>query len=262
MKQYSKETLETANELRLIDDALFRLVAARKEACQEIIRTLLGDDKLEVIQTTPQETVTSLYREVSLDALCRLEDGRLVNIEVQKGTQNDDVRRCRFHLSTITANKTPKGTDFKNVPDVAVLYITEYDALKNGQSVTCSEMCQCVDGKYVPVNDGAKIYYANTVVNDNTDKAELLALFLKRDAFVDSRFPNLSEAMRYFKEDEKGLIEVCNIVEEYAKSYAEEQIREQAREFAIYLIHDGKDLYEVSKATHLSIEEIEELCNR
>jgi len=118
----------------------------------------------------------------------------------------------------------------------------------------------------VPVNDGAKIYYANTVVNDNTDKAELLALFLKRDAFVDSRFPNLSEAMRYYKKDEKGLIEVCNIVEEYAKeyakSYAEEQTKEQVINIAISLLSSNVPDEIISKATHLSIEEIEELRNR
>ena len=86
-------------------------------------------------------------------------------------------------MSSITVNKTPKGTEFKNVPNVAIVYITEYDALGNGQTITCSEMCQKVNDIYIPVNDGAKIYYANTVAKNDADKSELLGLFLERNAF-------------------------------------------------------------------------------
>lgn len=203
MKNFSKETVQTAKNLRLIDDTLFRLVASEPGACQEILRTLLGDCKLEVLSVTPQETMVSLHREICLDVLCQLGNGRFANIEMQKGDVNDDIRRCRFHLSSITANRTPKGTDFKDIPDVSVLYITEYDALGNNQTVTCTEMCQYVNGEYIPVNDGAKIYYANTAVKDDTDKSELLSLFLKRDSFESEKFPKLSKAVKYYKSDEE-----------------------------------------------------------
>lgn len=255
-QKFSEKTLQTARNLRLIDDTLFRLVGARPEVCQEILRILLDDNDLEVIRAVPQDTIVSLYREVTLDVLCKAKDGRLLNVEVQKGNQNDDVRRCRFHLSTVTANRTPKGTDFWNIPDVIILYITEYDALGNGQSVTCTEMCQMVDGKYKPVNDGAKIYYANPVGKDNSNKKELLDLFLQRDVFDNKKFPNLSNAMKYFKE-EGGVNVVCTLVEEYAKEYAEEY----AKEFAKYLIQKGIDTEEIAEVTHLSIAEVEVLRN-
>lgn len=48
--QYSKATKETAENLRIIDDAMFRLVAERKEACQEILRTLLDRPQLHIRQ--------------------------------------------------------------------------------------------------------------------------------------------------------------------------------------------------------------------
>lgn len=253
MERFSKDTLETAKKLRLIDDALFRLVGTRTEVCQEILRTLLDDKELVVLQATPQERITSLHREITLDVLCRLGDGKIINIEVQKGEQNDDEKRCRFHLASITANKTPKGTEFKDVPDVSIVYITEYDALGNGQSVTCSEMCQMVDNNYVPVNDGARIYYANTVVKDNTDKSELLELFLMQDSFDNSKFPNLSQAIKYFKEDEKGVSEVCTLVENYAKNYAKEQMIEVAKS----MIEEGMSNDVIQRITHFTEEEIE-----
>ena len=151
---YDEQTQEKVKNLRIIDDTLFRLIAARKEVCQEILRTLLDDDKLEVVSVTPQETMVTLFRGITLDALCRLGDGTLCNIEMQKSDSNDDIKRVRFHASLITANFTPKGTKFEDIPSVKVLYITEYDALNNGQSVTHVSRCQKLNNDYVPVDDG------------------------------------------------------------------------------------------------------------
>ena len=155
----TKKSKETAKNLRIIDDALFRLIAGDKEVCQEILRVLLDDEDLIVIQAKTQTNIPSLHREVTLDALCKIGE-KYVNVEVQKGTGNDDIRRTRFHLSAITANGTPKGTDFEHVPDVTVIYITEYDALRNGQVFTVSEMCTLVE-------DYAKDY-AKDAVKANT----------------------------------------------------------------------------------------------
>ncbi len=91
--QYSKATRETAESLRIIDDAMFCLVAERKEVCQEILRTLLDRPQLMVVKVTPQCVITSLHREIVLDVLCILEDGTYMNIEMQKGSDNDDIKR-------------------------------------------------------------------------------------------------------------------------------------------------------------------------
>ena len=92
-----KETYEKVKSLRAIDDALFRLLACRKDVCQEILRNLLDDDNLEVIGVTPQEEMISLFRGVILDALCKLSDGQYCNIEMQKNDKENDIKRVRFH---------------------------------------------------------------------------------------------------------------------------------------------------------------------
>ena len=81
-EQYSKAIRETAENLRIIDDAMFRLVAERKEVCQEILRTLLDRPQLKVVSVTPQCVITSLHREIILDVLCILENGTYMNIEM------------------------------------------------------------------------------------------------------------------------------------------------------------------------------------
>ena len=228
-EQYSKATRETAENLRIIDDAMFRLVAERKEVCQEILRTLLDRPQLTVVSVTPQCVITSLHREIILDVLCILEDGAYMNIEVQKGSGNDDIKRNRFYAASTTAAYTPKGTDFSDIPQVTILYITEYDALHNGQIITHVKRCMKTKEGYVPVDDGGDIFFANTVVKDGSDKSELLQLFLRKDVFENAKFPKLSKAVKYFKETEGGLGEMCKTVEDYAKNYAKDYAEEREK---------------------------------
>ena len=152
LEQYSKATQETAQNLRIIDDALFRLMAERPGVCQEILRTLLDMPKLVVTRVTAQSVVKSLHREITLDAFCVLENGEYANVEMQKGACNDDIARTRFHAAALTTAYTPKGTDFRDIPQVTILYITEYDALNNNQAVTHVKRC------IKTVDDYAKIF--------------------------------------------------------------------------------------------------------
>lgn len=227
LEQYSKTTRETAENLRIIDDALFRLMAERKEVCQEILRTLLDMPQLTVIKVTAQSVVKSLHREVTLDALCILESGKYVNIEMQKGSCNDDVVRTRFHAAALTAAYTPKGTNFADIPQVTILYITEYDALNNHRAVTHVKRCMETENGFVPVADKEDIFFANTQVVEDSDKSELLQLFLRKDVFENAKFPELSKAVKYFKRTEGGCTEMCKTVEDYAKDYAENYVKQE-----------------------------------
>ena len=104
LKEYSKEIKETAANLRIIDDALFRLMGEKPGVCEEILRTLLDMPHLQVVKVSVQSVVQSFQREITLDALCMTQDGRYCNVEVQKGNSNDDIRRTRFHAAALTAN--------------------------------------------------------------------------------------------------------------------------------------------------------------
>lgn len=101
--------------------------------------------------------------------------------------------------------------------------------------------------------------------------------------FYNEKFPNLSEAVRYFKEDERGVSKMGTILEEYAEEYAKEYAKELekelekeraeklakeraeklakelAKELAIYMIKDGKSTSEIAEVTHLTEEEINSL---
>jgi len=238
MSEYSIDIQERARNLRVIDDELFRLVAGKQDVCQEILRTLLDDPGLIVAAVVPQYTIVSFNREITLDAFCRSSDGKYFNVEMQKGNRNDDVRRTRFHASSITASRMPKGAGFKDVPDVTVLYITEYDALDNHQTVTVSKRCSLNHGIYTPVNDGEAIVYANTAVKDGTPHTELLQLLLRKDSFDSTKFQALSDAVKYFKDTEKGREIVCKSIEEYGDTREQEGRKEGRREGGLLMLAD------------------------
>ena len=88
---------------------------------------------------------------------------------------------------------------------------------------------QTEDG-FVPVLDKEDIFFANTAVKDDTDKSELLQLFLRKDVFEDDRYPELSKAIQYFKQTEGGRSEMCKTVEDYARSYAEDYAMQERSE--------------------------------
>lgn len=271
LDHYSKATLETASGLRIIDDSLWRLVVAKQNVCQEILRTLLDMPKLKVVKVNVQEVIQSLHREITIDALCILDDGSICNIEMQKGDGNDDIKRTRFHASSITAKHTPKGTDFENIPNVTILYITQYDALKNNRTITHVSRCMNTkSGKYVPINDGEDIVFANTEVKENSDKSELLQLMLRKDAFYNDKFPATSKAVNYFKNTKGGMSKVCKSVElyaeNYAKKYAEEVAKESFNNGRIKAITDflsnGGTKADAKKMLNASAKEIKEAASR
>ena len=146
-------------------------------------------------KVTPQKSESSLEREVILDALCELGDGTLCNIEMQKSNSNDDIKRVRFHASILTVNHTPKNTKFSDIPNIKILYITEYDALGNGQAVTHISRCQMTADMYRPINDGEDIVFANARSDEENKYTHLLKLFLQKESF-DDKIPSLTVNMR------------------------------------------------------------------
>ena len=214
MAKYSKEVIETAEGLRLIDDTLFRLVAEDIPACQEILRELLDDDGLEVIEAIPQRRLGGLNRNIIVDLLCKTSEGNYINVEVQTGDQHDDFRRTRLHASIVTSDKTPKSTEFAEVPDVTVIYIAEYDAAKQNLPVVVEHHYIKAGDKLVEVDDGETIVYATTAVKDKSSHTKLLQLFLKDDAFDDKNYPALSSRVQYFKGTEEGREDMCRAVDE------------------------------------------------
>ena len=219
-EEKSKKLKALVKELRLIDDTFFEKVMEDRETCEEVLRTIMGDPELTVTEVSPQEPVHNLQgRSVRLDALCRKADGSYINVEVQRADDDDHFKRVRYNASCITANIAEPGERFRNVKDVCVIYISEFDIFNRGKTIYHTrQVVQETEGSENPVyvEDGFSSIYVNTAVNDHTVVAELMQCFLQTEV-ENRKFPKLSNRVAQFKKDEKGVIRMCAAVERYAK---------------------------------------------
>ena len=234
MKLSYEEKRKKVQDFRPIDDTFFEVFANNCDVCQEILRVILEDEELEVIKVDVQENFKNLIgRSIRLDALCILKDGTRCNIEVQRADNDDHLRRARYHASCITASLTDPGDDFRDIPTVYVIYISEFDFLKKNRTIY--HIDKVIRETGTVIDDGLHEIFVNTNIDDGSDIAELMSCFMQKE--VDNpKFPCFSSRVQYLKNDEGGIGVMCEVMEkyaiEYAKEYAEKYAKEYAEEYA------------------------------
>ena len=188
--------------LNPIDDLMFRKMAEDIAFCEEILRVILEDNGLKVIETIPQWTGTNLQgRSVILDAKCVKSDGKQVNIEVQKADDDDHQRRVRYNGAILTTNVSDPGIKFKNLPDVCIVFISNFDIFRGKSPLY--HIDRVVRETGAVVSNGFEEIYVNTKVRNDSDVSELMRIFVEDNAYS-SRFPKTSELKRRYKADGGG----------------------------------------------------------
>ncbi len=249
-------------KLRPIDDILFQKMAEDKDFCSELISTIL-DEKIQVIENLPQNSIRNLQgRSVILDAVCRTENGRNFNVEVQKQNNDNHQKRVRYNASCITANVTEPGSRFENVPDVCVIYISEFDIFQKGMSVYHIDRRLRETGEVL--DNGFSEIYVYAKATDGTEVSELMKLFIDADAYDYQRFPCTSSRKNQFKNSEEGERRMCKELQEYLeegkREAVEKNIRETARETARELFRNNIAYQIIKKcASALTDEELREI---
>lgn len=223
--------MERIQGLRLIDDIMFAKVIENKEACQEIVSTILKDDFLIIEDVKSQTTITNLHgRGIRADAVCTLGDGTKCNVEVQVKNANDDVRRARYNASCLTAQYTEPGSDFSEIVPVCVIYITAYDPFQCGKMIyharTVIEETGCA------LEDGLSYVFVNTKVKDTTSGnlkiSRLMELFMECRTPRSSEFGAVARRMSELKESEKG-VRLMGITMEELRAEGRKEGRKEGR---------------------------------
>lgn len=215
MNLSAKEKLEKVRDLRPIDDVFFEVLAQNREVCQEMLRVILEDDRLIVSSVITQSSESNLYgRSVRLDALCTLKNGTKCNIEVQRADNDDHLRRARFNAASITVRESNLGEKFKDIIELYIVYISEFDFLKGGKPIYHIEKVLRETGE--AVDDGLHEIFVNTAINDGTVISDLMACFMEKEV-TDPKFPALSSEIKRLKETEGGNQVMCEVMERYEK---------------------------------------------
>ncbi|MDE7201071.1 MAG: Rpn family recombination-promoting nuclease/putative transposase [Lachnospiraceae bacterium] len=222
------EQMALVQSLNVIDDVFFHKVAEDREVCGEMLRIILEQPRLRVIQCQVQRFLRNNgAHSVVLDALCEMNDGSMANIEVQKADDDDHQKRVRFNQSNIDTTFTEKGIKYKNLPDVYMVFISRFDVFDRGRTVY--HISRVIDETGETVDNGVHEIYANIAIDDGSEIAELMKYF-KDSRGTNKKFAKLCSRVDYFKHKKEGVKIMATLFEQYvADERAEERIEEQKK---------------------------------
>ena len=228
MEQKKIRYLEKIKQLRLMDDTFFNSCFDGNIPCMEVVlRAVLGNDRLRVTEVITQQSVPNLYgRAVRFDALAT--DGETIyDIEIQRSDEGAMPRRARFNSSMIDSREVSKGTLFPDLPEAYVIFITEHDVWKRGKPLyTVRRTFEDTEEVF---NDGTHILYVNGECQNESPLGRLMHDFFCSDP-NDMYSDVLAERVRFFKEDEKGVAAMCNVMKEiYDDGFASGEAQGEAR---------------------------------
>lgn len=232
----AEEKIARVREFRLIDDVFFEVFVEDKEACQEILQVILGEDELTVFDVVVQSSKRNIYgRSVRLDDLCTLGNGKKCNIEVQRADDDDHFRRVRFNASSITVKDSDVGERFERILDLYMVYISEHDFIGGAHTIYHVDKVIRETGELV--DDGLYEVYVNTKIKDGSKVSDLMECFIQREIVDHKEFPAISKRVRELKTTEGGAGAVCDIV----KKLVDEGRAEERNEILIKMIRKGYD---------------------
>ena len=201
--------LQGVEKLTLFHDTFMKVVLNDLEVCQYVIRILMDDPTIEIVDVRNQYRLARLTSKDSiLDILAEDSRGRFYNLEIQRDTTPDHPRRTRLYGAMVDGEYLQKGEDYDAMPEVYVIYISRTDLWKMGRMETPVKKYlegQREDEQY---DDGQHVIYVNAAVDEGSKKAALLHYFKTADPDDMSQGP-LSRRVRYLKREEGGLNEMC-----------------------------------------------------
>ena len=250
--------LEEVMHLNLLSNVFMSVALRDIPACQYVVRILMGDDKLIVTNVRTQYYIPHMTsRDAQLDVLAEREDGKIINIEIQRADDVDHAKRARFYASLIDSEYMEKGKTFEELPDVTVIYISETDIWNDGRTLYTLEKRFRETGR--EYNDGRYTLYVNAQVDDGSTVADLMKYFKDTDP-DDMSHGELSERVRRLKKPERGGDDMRDIGQELVdigrEEGREEGMKRALRSTARNMHKDGLSDALIAKYLGVSVEAV------
>ena len=226
--RYHEEDLQRLRGFRPIDDTFMRcLFRDNLPLAQFVLRIITGKQDLVL---TREETQKDLKRLLGARSLCVDVHGidsenRQYDIEVQRADSGARPERARYHCAAMDIEALNAGQEFEELPETYTIFVTENDFFGKGVGLYPIERMNLATQS--PFNDREHILYVNGQYNGDDDLGKLMHDFLCSDP-DDMHFTMLAERSRYFKENPKGVSEMCKAMEDM-RNEALEQGRAEGR---------------------------------
>lgn len=221
----SIEMKKLIQSFNLTSDFFLSVVLEDIPACEYVLRILMGKKDLKVKTVKTQYSIRQIgTHSVYLDVLAEDSEGKVYEIEMQNGNHDNHVRRVRYITGSIDTAFLDKGMDYQGLPELHIFYITAFDLAGLGKTVY--DVIRKVKGTDVELDNGVHEHYINTVIDDETDIANLMKYFVKTEASDTSRGA-LSERVGYLKGERKGDDYMCDVLKEYVKDHINDFMDEE-----------------------------------
>ena len=261
-----------------MDDIFFtKCFSGSRECTALLLRIILSRSDIMVERVETQSWMQSiLNHSVKLDILARDGEGKLYNIEVQKDERGAKRRRARYYSSMIDASALGKGEDYDTLPESYVIFITEKDALGDGQALY--EIERCIAGTGKPYGDGSHIIHVSASLADSdTELGKLMEDMRCTDPDA-MHYNELKERTSFFKRSEEGIAIMSGEFDKIIEKIEEKALKqgriegieegrlegkaENKQEVARTMLADGSiPLDKIAKFSGLTIAEVERLKN-
>ena len=234
--------LQRLRELRPIDDDFMRqLFKDNTPLAEMVLRIITGKHDLTLIEEETQKDYKRLVgaRSLCLDVYAKDSEGRLYDLEVQRADSGARPHRARYHSSAMDIENLDAGQDFEALPITYTIFITENDIYHKGAPIYWIERVNLQTGK--SFDDGEHILYVNGAFRDYSDIGRLMHDFGCSNP-DDMFYEPLANRARYYKENPKGVSQMCKILEDMRNEAAAEAATEatiQANVLAIQNIMDS-----------------------
>ena len=213
-ERYHEEDLQRLRGFRPIDDTFMRcLFRDNLPLAQFVLRIITGKPDLIL---TREETQKDLNRLLGARSLCLDVHGvdsedREYDIEVQRADRGARPERARYHSAAMDIEALDAGQEFEALPETYTIFVTENDFFGKGVGLYPIERMNMVTN--TPFNDREHILYVNGQYHGDDELGWLMHDFLCNDP-NEMHYELLAVRSRYFKEDPKGVSEMCKAMED------------------------------------------------
>lgn len=252
---------------RLIDDKFFEVFFRKDPKYIEVvihaIFKQLGRPLVKVQSVSTQVHLSTVEkRDVWLDALAVDEEGKQVNIEIQRSVRRKSIiKRARYHSALLDSNTLEAGSDFSELAETFIIFITEKDLRGKGLPAYQAERVFLED--HALAEDGVHFIFVNGEYRGDDPIGNLMSdFFCKRGEEMTN--PTLAERADFLKETDEGQIEWSDVEAELRAEGREEGIAEgeakKAIEMAKKLILLGQNSLEtIAEVSGLPLEELRKM---
>lgn len=257
-EQLHEDDLQRIRGFRLLDDDFMTIFFSdNPEDTETLLRNVMNRTDLIVKSVETQKPIRNLTRRsLGLDIFAEDEENKKYDVEIQRSDVGAAPRRARFHSSVMDVDSMRKGTDWEELPESYVIFITETDYYGAGKPIY--HVNRYVEEMDAAFDDGEHILYVNSEIQDDTELGRMMHDFhcTSADEFYNKKW---AERVRYFKESEEGVRAMCKVIEDMRK----EAVEMVQIEHAENLLKLGKlSFEEIADAVGLTLEEVKEIASQ